>query len=101
MVLSEDEAKVIALNQIERMAQGSVPLGLLDSATQAGADGWLFFYQSVEFLETHQTAARLAGNGPIFVHHSGRVHILPSHQPPQQSLDAIRSDATLYLVRKS
>ena len=42
-------------------------LGLLDSATQAGADGWLFFYQSVEFLETHQTAARLAGNGPIFV----------------------------------
>lgn len=99
MVLSEDEARVIGPNQMERMAKGSVPLGL--SATQACADGWLFFYNSVEFLESHDFAARLAGNGPIFVHHSGRVHILPSHQPARQSLDAIRSDLTLYRVQKS
>ena len=49
MVLSEDEAKVIALNEIERMAQGSVPLGLLDSATQADADGWHSFTNQSSF----------------------------------------------------
>lgn len=40
--------------------------------------GWVFFYNSKEFVETRNPIASLAGNGPIFVKVDGTVHDLPT-----------------------
>jgi hypothetical protein len=42
-------------------------------------------------LRSENDLSRLAGNGPIFVQTSGAVHKLPTHQPYEVSLAALRS----------
>ena len=42
------------------------------------AQGWIFFYNSRDFVETSDATAALAGNGPILVTHSGEVSETPS-----------------------
>lgn len=45
------------------------------------AEGWVFFYNSREFIETGDFISALAGNGPIFVDRSGAIRQLPSAVP--------------------
>ncbi|WP_209327297.1 YrhB domain-containing protein [Pseudoalteromonas sp. PA2MD11] len=43
-------------------------------------DGWLFFYNSAEFMHTGDPLDCLVGNGPIFVSSEGNVKILDSNR---------------------
>jgi Immunity protein 35 len=51
---------------------------ILVEKTVDAESGWVFFYNSKEFIETRNPIASLAGNGPIFVKLDGTVHDLPS-----------------------
>lgn len=51
---------------------------LMRDKTIEVSGGWVFFYNSREFVETGDPISSLAGNGPIFVDHGGTVHHLPT-----------------------
>ncbi|MDA9549707.1 hypothetical protein ACM43_35675 [Bradyrhizobium sp. CCBAU 45321] len=57
-------------------------------------EGWVFFYNTREFVETGKPSARLAGNGPIFVDRDGRIHQLPTSMPWEESLERLRKSST-------
>jgi len=44
--------------------------GIVRESTIAKPYGWIFFYQSKEFLDNGTASARLAGNAPIVVNGS-------------------------------
>lgn len=44
--------------------------------------GWVFFYQSKDYLETGNLSSMLAGNAPFIVDHkTGAVHVLGTVHP--------------------
>ena len=44
--------------------------------------GWVFFYQSKDYLETGNLSSMLAGNAPFIVDHkTGTVHVLGTVHP--------------------
>lgn len=51
---------------------------ILDENTVQTESGWVFFYNSKEFIETRNPIDSLAGNGPIFVKSDGSIHDLPT-----------------------
>ena len=56
-------------------------LAFIEDRTQKVDTGWVFFYNTREFVSTGDPTAALAGNGPIFVTNDGTVHLLPSSIP--------------------
>ncbi|MCK1735002.1 hypothetical protein IVA79_13745 [Bradyrhizobium sp. 138] len=53
-------------------------------------EGWVFFYNTREFVETGNPSCRMAGNGPIFVDRGGRIRHLPTSMPWEESLEQLR-----------
>ena len=51
--------------------------------------GWVFFYNSVEFIESKDPSAQLVGNGPILVTREGAIHVLPSAIPWEMAIDKL------------
>lgn len=50
--------------------------------TREESFGWIFFYQSKEYLDTENFSAMLAGNAPFIVDkESGTLHVLGTAQP--------------------
>lgn len=56
----------------------SGPLALLESETRHSPKGWLFFYNSAEFVASGNFIDSLAGNGPLLVRPDGVVEDLGS-----------------------
>jgi len=54
------------------------------------ANGWIFFYNSLRFIQTGDSINMLAGNGPIFISKSGKETILPSNIPWWEALSKLR-----------
>lgn len=52
-------------------------------------EGWVFFFDSSEFVRTKNPLSALAGNGPLFVTNEGEVHQLSSAVPWQHSLESL------------
>jgi hypothetical protein len=51
-------------------------------------DGWLFCFDSKEYVETGNFSAQLAGNGPLLIDKdTGELHILGTARPPREYLD--------------
>lgn len=87
MSISFDQAKKIAAEAIRAMADANDDA--FDIVGNETIDqGWLFFYNSKEFIETGDLEARLAGNGPIFVDRSGAVKALTTAIPWQEAIKA-------------
>ena len=76
-MITKDEARRIAAAYIREgvpTADGITPV-ILDEETLERHFGWIFFYQSQEFLETRELGARMAGNAPLIVDRDkGSVH---------------------------
>jgi hypothetical protein len=90
-ITSQGEALQIVDKLLRQMeSRGCEPLAIVDSATKPLHDGWLFFYNSSEYLSTGNDQARLAGNGPIFIQKSGAAHQLPANRPFESSIAALR-----------
>lgn len=52
--------------------------------------GWVFFYNSSEYLRTGNPSAKLAGNGPILVTREGKIHVLPTSEPWEEAIGKIK-----------
>jgi hypothetical protein len=79
MNISVTQAKNIAEEIVNKLAvSNDDEFALIDDETTEIAEGWLFFYNSRDFIETGNPGSCLVGNGPIFVNREGVVRRLPS-----------------------
>lgn len=86
------EAKVVALG----LAAGEA-LGIAHGATREIEQGWVFFYNTEEFLKTGNPLAALAGNAPLLVLRTGQILLLPTSVPWQDALQSLRYPADGYV----
>jgi hypothetical protein len=82
MNISAEQAKALVEETVSSL--GAVcgdEFGLMNDKTITANEGWVFFYNSKDFIETGDPRDALAGNGPIFVDRNGVVRELPSAIP--------------------
>jgi hypothetical protein len=77
----------------ETIAQLALSVGdqfdiLLDE-TREVEQGWVFFFNTADFVRTRNPVYALAGNGPILVSRDGKVQELPTAVPWEDSLKKI------------
>ncbi|QQO31457.1 hypothetical protein JJC00_22780 [Bradyrhizobium diazoefficiens] len=92
--MSPDQA--MALAEAEVMNIGIAcgdDLALVSEQTLEVAEGWVFFYNTREYIETGNSSSRLAGNGPILVDRAGCVHHLPTATSWEDALAQFRKSS--------
>lgn len=74
-MISREEARALAESDLtEQGLNADDAVDILDDATIERPWGWVFFYQTREFIETGDPLRGLLGNAPLIVErHSGRV----------------------------
>lgn len=89
--ITEAEAIQIAKNYIVQLASETNDcFGLLPEETVNVGKGWIFFYNSCDFISSRDYIDALAGNGPLFISHDRKVYELPSGIPWEKSLSDIK-----------
>lgn len=79
-MLTRDDAKARAQLHLDQPELDEVVI--LDDATIEFDLGWVFFYQSREYILTGETGAMLVGNAPLIVNRvSGEVTLTGTAQP--------------------
>ena len=91
-------ARGLARHQVATMA---VDLGLdlvLESEKTMDTDvGWVFFYNSREFVETGDPRASVIGNAPLLIDgRTGLVHLLGTERPVEAYIDDYRRSGDPY-----
>lgn len=77
--LNADDARAIASAYVNE-AGGEIQI--LDTETLERPFGWVFFYQSTQYLETKSLSDMLVGNAPILVDRfTGETHVAGTAQP--------------------
>jgi hypothetical protein len=83
-VIDRDFARRLVSEHIEEGCQtkdGFTPV-ILDDKTIERAFGWVFFYQSREYLDTGDLGFRMLGNAPLIVDRSdGSIHVTGTAEP--------------------
>lgn len=60
---------------------------IVDSLTVEKPYGWIFFYNTKEYLETGDFLYALLGNGPLVIERkTGKIVALPSASSPEESI---------------
>ncbi|MBI5270777.1 MAG: hypothetical protein HY856_14000 [Burkholderiales bacterium] len=59
---------------------------ILPDATREVECGWVFFFNTADFVKTRDPASALAGNGPILVTREGLIQELSSSIPLEAAL---------------
>jgi hypothetical protein len=81
-LINFDTAKSLARRRIDEISMEiGVEVELMVDRTQEIEQGWVFFYNSAEFLRTKDPSWKLAGNGPLLITRLGMIQELPSHVP--------------------
>lgn len=75
------------INQISSSIEDQ--LELLSDQTKEIEGGWVFFFNTADFVRTRDPMCALAGNGPILVTREGAVHELPSAIPWEDAVKQI------------
>ncbi len=74
-MINFNDAKLIADEYIDDL-QKEAGISLRITKAQEELFGWVFFYQSKNFLETGELSSMLAGNSPFIVNRNdGRVSV--------------------------
>lgn len=84
------------VDELGRMA-GDV-FDIVTAETKEVEQGWLFFYNSADFVLTRDPLFALAGNGPLLVLRDGQVVTLPTAVPWQEAIGQLsdsRADGRL------
>jgi Immunity protein 35 len=82
-----ENAKSIAIEALNSSVyKVGVPIELIEADTIEIDGGWIFFWNSSEYLQTGNFSSALVGNGPIFVGTDKTVYFLPSHQSWHKTL---------------
>lgn len=90
-MLSEDECRRLAA---ELLHSWRLPHDLVITGAQEFTAGWVFFYNTEEFVRTGDIVHALGGNGPILVdRRDGTVHVTGSTAfPPEAWIEAYLRD---------
>jgi len=93
--MTETDAQVIAERYLDElqleMSHGT--LALMNDRTREEEFGWVFFYQTREYLENRNPLAMLAGNAPIIVdRRDGSVHETGTALPVDEYVNAFRRE---------
>ncbi|MEO5934166.1 MAG: YrhB domain-containing protein [Duganella sp.] len=72
------------VDELGRMAGDA--FDIVTAETQEVKQGWLFFYNSVDFIRTRDPVFALAGNAPLLVLRDGHVAMLPTAVPWQEAI---------------
>jgi hypothetical protein len=59
---------------------------ILSDCTKEIEQGWVFFFNTVDFIRTRNPIFALAGNGPILVTREGVIYELPSAIPWEEAV---------------
>lgn len=77
------QAKQLVQSHLDSWAaENACEVAIIDSATLERSFGWVFFYQSKEYLVTGNFLLQLAGNAPLIVNqHTGEVVVTGTAMP--------------------
>jgi hypothetical protein len=79
-MISQPEATEQMRAYLDRaMPEGAPPTVITEA--RACPQGWLFFYQSAEYLHTQDVEDMLFGNAPVLIDHQGQVHVTGTAHP--------------------
>lgn len=85
--IARESAVVLACQRIDQLAEAvGEHLEILSEATMETEQGWVFFYNTADFVRTRNPSSCLAGNGPLLVTHQGLIYELPSAIPWEDAL---------------
>jgi hypothetical protein len=79
------EAKNIAIEKLKEIQDKSkVELMIMEDLTIEFEYGWMFFYQSTEYIRTKNPGAMIGGNAPIIVDkYNSSVHVTGTRREEQ------------------
>ena len=67
-MINFDQAKTVALNKLKEIeTKSNIKVALLEADSISFEYGWVFFYQSEEFVRTGDESKLVGGNAPILV----------------------------------
>jgi len=78
MICSFNQAKALAEKTVADIGAAAGDEFAITGYETIEAKGWMFFYNSKEFIETGSFSSALAGNGPIFVGRDGVLRTVPT-----------------------
>ena len=88
--ITKANATEIAFKKIGQLAFASGDqFEILVNETREVNRGWVFFYNTADYVRTRNPMHALAGNGPILVLRNGQVLELPSAIPWEEALDRV------------
>ncbi|ATQ70948.1 MULTISPECIES: YrhB domain-containing protein [Methylosinus] len=90
MTISVDEATSLARDLVRKIGESAgEKLSIMEEKAITIEGGWVFFYNTDEFIRTGDITSALAGNGPVFVSINGEIRELPSAVPWEISVKSI------------
>ncbi|MEV4778541.1 YrhB domain-containing protein [Burkholderia sp. LMU1-1-1.1] len=91
--LNRAAALTIARAKVDELGRAAGDaFDIVTAETTEVKQGWLFFYNSADFVRTRDPMFALAGNGPLLVLRNGQVATLPTAVPWQEAIGQM-SDA--------
>ncbi len=91
LILNLESAVSLARDRVDRFAQeAGYQFEILLDSTREIEQGWVFFYNTADFVRTKDPKFALAGNGPILVTREGTIHELPSAIPWEDAVKRLR-----------
>ena len=96
MVLTREEAKELVyarINAHDPYADQAVELAIIDDETIEKEYGWVFFYQTKEYLKTGNIIDALVGNAPYIVNkYTGELIETGTADPIEKYIAEYESD---------
>ena len=90
-----EKAAALATAWVDILCEGQARI--VREATIAKPYGWIFFYQSKEFLDTGSFSAQLAGNAPIIVNrNTSELRVTGTAKPLEHYLAEYEKHSLLY-----
>lgn len=85
--VNRESATMIARERIDQLARAvGDQFELLPASIREVEQGWVFFFNTADFVRTGNLMYALGGNGPLLVTHEGVLHELPSAIPWEDAL---------------
>ncbi len=89
--ITKDRALEIARRTIATLKPGT-ELVILEDKTVEKDFGWVFFYTTKKYLQSHNPSDLLPGNSPLVVERAdGSTHFLSTSLPPNRAIEEYES----------
>jgi hypothetical protein len=89
-MITKAQAAAIASAKVKELARAADDrFEILEDQTKEVDRGWVFFFNSADFVRTRDPLDALAGNGPILVFRDGRIAQLSTAVPLEESLKQV------------